>query len=218
MSGVRPLRARCRWLFALLALAAALAVACPAALAKGRDDWQQPDRVMADMNFRPGAAVADIGCGKGYFTFRIARAVGEQGKVFAVDIDESALAAVRKRAQRENVRNIEIVHSQPTDTTLKPACADAALLCNVLHHVPQEQRQELVRSIARSLKPGGYLFVIDLRKVHNPPFHTYDQLVAREEVLNLAKNAGLELDAEWYYLSYQYFLRFRKPEKSSAEQ
>lgn len=212
---------RFRWYFAATAAIVAGLASCmtaPELWAAGRNDWQQPDRVMAELHLRPGQVVGDVGCGTGYFTFRIAKAVGKEGKVFAVDISEKALEAIKSRAEKDKVTNVQTVRSEPTDTKLDPGCADAAVLCLVLHHVPQEQRQPLLGSIAKSLKPGGVLFVIDLRKVRNPPFHTYEQLVAREEVIQKGAAVGLKLDAEYHFLPYQYFLRFtrQKPQDSTV--
>src|SRR5262249_8042116 len=53
-----------------------------------RDRWQHPERVIASLGLQPGAAVADLGSGGGYFTFRLARAVGPTGKVYAADVDQ----------------------------------------------------------------------------------------------------------------------------------
>jgi ubiquinone/menaquinone biosynthesis C-methylase UbiE len=181
--------------------------------AAGRNDWQEPDRVMEDLHLRSDAHVADVGCGTGYFTFRIAEAVKDNGKVLAVDVDERALDTLRNRSQKRGLDNIETIQSEATDTKLAAGSVDAALVCMVLHHVSKDDRQPLVKSTAEAVKPGGYLFVVDLRKVRNPPFHRYEELVSRDEVVELAEEAGLTLDAEWYYLPYQYFLRFRQAEK-----
>ena len=188
-------------------------VAAPATAQRGRDKWQQPERVMEDLNLEPGDKVADVGCGRGYFTFRLARAVGKKGQVVAVDINERSVRSVRQRAEREDLKQVEAHESAPADAKLPAGQMDAALLCLVLHHASDDVRQPLVKSIARGLKPGGYLFVLDFRKVKNPRFHSYEQLVAREKVIQFAKEAGLSLDAEYLYLKEEYFLRFRKPEK-----
>jgi SAM-dependent methyltransferase len=75
----------------------------------GRDDWQKPDEVVALLDIREGSRVADLGAGGGYFTFRLADAVGDAGRVYAVDVDESMVAYLRERAAREGRDNVEAV-------------------------------------------------------------------------------------------------------------
>jgi ubiquinone/menaquinone biosynthesis C-methylase UbiE len=194
-----------------MALAFAVLVLSGAGLAEDRDKWQQPDRVMADLNVRPGTTIADVGCGAGYFVFRLAKAVGESGKVLAADIDKGALKAVRARAEKEHLTQVETVPGEPTDPKLRPKSADAVLLCDVLHEVPAEQRQPLVQSTVRAIKPGGFLFLIDYRKSREVTFDPYEKLIPREDLVKMATRAGLVLDAEFHYLKFQVFLRFRKP-------
>ncbi|MCX8036866.1 MAG: class I SAM-dependent methyltransferase [Candidatus Sumerlaeia bacterium] len=176
-----------------------------------REEWQQAERVMHDLNLKPGQAVADIGCGSGYFTFRLAEAVGPTGKVFAADIDRKSVKTVQDRATREGLTQVRAYVSSPTRTLLDPACLDAALMCDVLHHVPEDQRVPLLTSIAESLKPGGFFFLLDWKKEPDIPFDPYDRKIARDDLIRYAKEAGMVLDAEFLYLKYQVFLRFQKP-------
>jgi ubiquinone/menaquinone biosynthesis C-methylase UbiE len=199
------------WFLLILAVPL-LAAVVPCLADEGRDDWQQPDRVMADLALRPGMTVADVGCGHGYFTFRLARAVGDEGRVYAEDIDAGAVKGVRKRAEKEHLPNVECVVSEPTDTKLPSGSLDAALLCLVLHEAAPEQRQPLVTDIARALKPGGFLYLIDWRQSRDVTMDPYDKLIPREDLLKLAHDAGLTLDAEYHYLRLQAFFRLRKPE------
>ena len=192
-----------------------LAIAPALAQQKGggnRDEWQRPDRVVAELHLQPADVVADIGCGTGYFTFRLARAVGEEGKVIGVDIDKAAIDTLRKRAEKQDVTNIELVRSEPTDTKLAPASVDVAFICMVLHHVPQEQQQPLLQSIAQALKPGGYLYVIDIRRDVDSHLRFHGEQVTREQLIERSTASGLVLDADFYCLPYQYFVRFLKPE------
>src|SRR5215218_8079306 len=69
----------------------------------GRDRWQQPDRVVAELGLGPGDRVADLGAGGGYFTFRLARAVGPSGVVYAVDTDRDMPAALAARAVKQGL-------------------------------------------------------------------------------------------------------------------
>ena len=181
--------------------------------AEGRNEWQQPDRVINDLGIKPGARVADIGCGEGYFALRLAKSVGEQGLVFGVDIDSPALDVLKKRAEREHLTNVVVVVSEPTDTKLQPECVDMLLVCDVLHEVPEAQRLPLLKSAVRALKPGGFLYLIDYRKSRDVKFDPYENLIPRDELVRICTDAGLYLDGEFHYLKYQVFFRFRKPSK-----
>lgn len=195
--------------FGGLVLALLLQTTVPAA--DDREQWQQPDRVMQDLGLKAEARVADIGCGGGYFTFRLAQAVGPQGKVFAVDVNDKAIAPVRQRIEREHLTNIEVVVSASRDTKLAPESVDAALLCDMLHDVGAADRLPLLQSTVRALKPGGVLILIDFARERGIKVHTDEQLMSREDQLKLPAEAGLLLDAEFHYLKQQVFLRFRKP-------
>ena len=179
--------------------------------AENRDQWQQPERVMQDLGLKPESRVADVGCGNGYFTFRLAQAVGSQGKVFAVDVSDKALSPVRQRIEREHLTNIDVVVSAPTDTKLGDESVDAALLCNMLHDVGAADRLPLLQSTVKAIKPGGMLFVIDFAPGRGVKAHGDDKLLSREDQVKFATDANLVLDAEFHYLKQQVFLRFRKP-------
>jgi arsenite methyltransferase len=153
----------------------------------------------------------DIGCGGGYFTFRFVPVVGPNGKVFAVDISAEALKSVRERVQRERLANVEVVQSAATDCKLPSASLDVAFCCEVLHEMPAADRLPLIRDVVRALRPGGLLLLIDWRKSHEITFDPYEKLIPRDDLVQLGTDAGLALDAEFHYLKYQVFLRFRKP-------
>ena len=178
-----------------------------------RDDWQQPDRVISDLDLKPGARVAEIGCGEGYFTLRLARSVGKRGLVFAVDVDTRPLEVLKKQAEQEHLTNVVAVVSEPTDTKLQPECVDVLLVCDVLHEVPETQRLPLLKSAVRALKSRGFLYLIDWRKSREVRADPYEKLIPRDDLVRICTDAGLLLDAEFPYLKYQVFLRFRKPKK-----
>jgi arsenite methyltransferase len=178
-----------------------------------RDDWQQPDRVISDLDLKPGARVADLGCGEGYFTLRLAKSVGEQGLVFAVDVDPRNLDVLKKQAEQEHLTNVVVVVSEPTDTKLQPESVDVLFVCDVLHEVPEAQRLPLLKSAVRALKPGGFFYLIDYRKSREVTFDPYEKLIHRDDLVRICTDAGLLLDGEFDYLKYQVFLRFQKPMK-----
>ena len=85
-----------RTIAGILAVGLGLATGCGALKrcaysSPGRDGWQQPERVVTELEIRGGERVADLGAGGGYFTFRLADAVGPEGTVYAVDVDEETV-------------------------------------------------------------------------------------------------------------------------------
>lgn len=195
----------------LIALAVAFGLVPSWSWSEDREQWQQPERVLTDLHLPSGVQIADIGCGGGYFTFRLAPVAGPSGKVFAVDVSAESLKSVRERVQRESLGNIEVVQSASTDSKLPTESVDAAFFCLVLHEMPAADRLPLVRDVVRALKPGGLLFLIEWRKSHDITFDPYEKLIPREDLERLGTDAGLALDAEFHYLKYQVFFRFRKP-------
>jgi ubiquinone/menaquinone biosynthesis C-methylase UbiE len=167
--------------------------------------------VICDLGLKPGNRVADIGSGDGYFTLRLARTVGDQGHVFAVDVDASALAELKSWADQERLSNVTTILSESTDTKLPPESVDVVFICDVLHEVPKALRLPLIRSAVSALKPGGYLYLIDWQKSRLVRFDPYERLIHRDELIKIGTDAGLRLDAEYDYLTLQVFLRFQKP-------
>ena len=72
-----------------------------------REAWQKPDEIMDALGIADGASVADVGPGAGWFTIRLARRVGPNGRVFATDVQPQMLEAVRRRVAREGLLNVE---------------------------------------------------------------------------------------------------------------
>lgn len=204
---------RLRWCVGLVVIGLVWGVSGAAPKKESRDKWQQPARVMADLGLKSGMKVADIGCGRGFFTYRLAKAVGEKGRVFATEISAKAIKSVADKVKRDKITNIEPVISEPTKTKLASESVDAAVICLVLHHVPKNLRAPLTKDIARAIRPGGYLYILDWR-VNADIKHDKDRRIPREGLIKLATDAGLVLDAEFHYLKNQVFLRLRKPTKA----
>lgn len=174
----------------------------------GREEWQQPQEVITKLDLKQGEAVADLGAGSGYFTLRLARAVGPTGKVYAVDIDSQMLEHVTRRAKEENLENIHAVLAAPDDPKLTPSSVDMILICDVLHHIPH--RELYYPLLARSLKPGGRLVNLDFHKRPLPVGPPVEMKIAKESMIQEAETAGLHLVKEFDFLKYQYFLVFAR--------
>lgn len=133
-----------------------------------RDAWQQPDAVLGALELAPAMTVADIGAGTGYFTMRLARAV-PQGKVIATDVEPDMVRYLGERATREGAGNVEAVQTPPDDPKLAEASVDRILVVDVWHHLGD--RAAYARALAKALRPGGFVAVVDFKRdaTQGPP-------------------------------------------------
>ncbi len=119
----------------------------------------RPDR-LAERFVRPGFQVLDFGCGPGFFTREFAKRAGDEGRVYAADLQEEMLAIVRQKMGAEGLLQRIVTHRcSPDRTGLSPALDgtfDAAFAIFVVHEVPDPAG--LFKEIAALLKPGGTLF------------------------------------------------------------
>lgn len=173
-----------------------------------RDAWQKPEEVVRALALRPGDVVADVGAGTGYFNAHWSRAVGEEGVVFAVELEPNLLAHMRDRAEREGTANVTPVLASRDDPRLPPRAVDLAILVDTYHHL--DRRRDYFRRLRRSLAPGGRLVVLDWRKdaeipVGPPPEHR----LRAERVVAELEEAGYTQAGRLDFLPYQYGLVFR---------
>jgi arsenite methyltransferase len=125
----------------------------------GRDESQQPDRVVGALGIAPGDRVADLGSGSGYFTFRLADAVGPSGTVYAVDVDEDMAGMVRELARERGAKNVEVVLASPDDPKLAAGTIDLVFTSNTYHHI--EDRVSYFDRLKRALSPRGRVAILD---------------------------------------------------------
>ena len=177
-----------------------------------RDQWQQPHKVVESLQIRPGDRVADLGSGSGYFTFRLAKAVGTQGRVYAVDIDQEMNDLVAKRAREEGLAHVEVVLAKPDDPLLPPAGADLIFAVNTYHHI--ENRVGYFANLQKYLRANGRIAVIDFDRrawIEGLWSHyTPSEFIKRE-----MEQAGYALQREFDFLDRQSFLIF-VPKASAA--
>ncbi len=171
-----------------------------------RDAWQRPDQVMDALQIGEGSVVADLGAGGGWFTIRLARRVGPNGRVYAEDIQSEMTSAIERRVQREGLRNVSTVLGTAVDPRLPEASLDAILIVDAFHEL--EQPVALLKNLARTLKPNGVIGIINFKKDGGGPGPSMDERVEPARVIADAKAAGLELKRRDDFLRYQSLLIF----------
>jgi arsenite methyltransferase len=169
-----------------------------------RDSWQQPKAVIQALNVSPGARVADLGAGGGYFTWPLAEAVGPDGKVYAVDINETGLRMIEQEAKVRHVSNVKPVLASPTDSKL-PEPVDLVFSCDTYHHM--SDRVAYFRSLADYVRENGRVAILDF---HKTGFFSgvLGHGTSKERVRQEMNEAGYHLVAEYSFLKDQHFQIF----------
>lgn len=123
-----------------------------------RDEWQRPVDVLQALSVQPGDAVADVGCGSGYFSLKLSRAAGKNGRVYAEDIRTLPLVFLWFRKIQKSAGNITLVRGNPLDPHL-PMTLSAVLIANTYHELADSQA--MLARVRQSLLSGGRLVVVD---------------------------------------------------------
>lgn len=168
-----------------------------------RDAWQLPDRVIAALNLKRGQVIADIGAGTGYFSVRLAKSEA-QPKVYAVDIEPSMVSYVRERAAKEGLNNVIAVQAAADQPNL-PEPVDLILIVDTYHHIGD--REAYFRRLAKSIKPGGRVAIIDF-KPDSPQGPPKEFRFPPEKFKSEMSQAGYTLAAQHDFLPRQQFLIF----------
>ncbi|MBM3986235.1 MAG: methyltransferase domain-containing protein [Planctomycetes bacterium] len=129
---------------------------------KSREIAACREALVAALAPRPGEAVADVGAGTGLFIEPLARAVGPQGTVFAVDIAPAFLEHIRARAAASGLTQVRTVLCDDRGTGLAPASVDAAFVCDTYHHL--EHPSDTLASLHAALRKGGRLLLVDFER------------------------------------------------------
>lgn len=141
----------------------ALGAACAWLALAGHDAARaagERERLVRILRIEPGDVVADVGAGEGEWAVGLAAAVGSAGRVWATEVDEEALAAMRRRVADAGLSNVAVVAGTQSATGLPERCCDAILLRMVYHHFTEPEAMR--RDLLRALRPGGLLLVVDI--------------------------------------------------------
>lgn len=172
-----------------------------------RQTEENTDLAIESMKLAPESVVADIGAGTGFYTFRIASRV-PKGKVYAVELQNELITFLNDKKTQTGSHNVEVVRGDTLQVNLPDSSVDLAIMVDVYHELAWPR--EIIRSISKSLKPGGRILLIEYRgedpSVRIKPLHktTVAQLSREMNAI------GFILDYQVDFLPIQHFLLFRK--------
>ena len=169
-------------------------------------EFLNPSEVLKQLNLKKNMVAADFGSGSGGWAFPLAKKL-EEGKVYAIDILEEPLSALRAKSKLEKIFNIETIKSNvEKGSKLFSESCDLVLMTNLLFEC--EDKKKVIEEGKRVLKPGGKILVVDWKL--DAPLGPKKSRVSAEEVKKIAEEIDLKLEKEFEAGSYHYGLLFSK--------
>ena len=173
------------------------------------EGFLNPSQVLRQLKLKEEMTAADFGSGSGGWAIPLAKKL-EDGKVYAIDILEEPLSALRAKSQLEKIQNIQTIRANVENkngSTLPDFSVDLVLITNLLFQT--EKREEVFEEARRILKSGGKVLVVDWEE--DSPQGPIEGRVSEKEVKKIAENFGFNLEKEFEAGIYHYGLVFVKP-------
>lgn len=179
-----------------------------------RETWEKTSNTIDFLKLRPGMAIADIGCGPGYYTYKFSDLVGKEGRVYAVDTSAEVLNYVFQTAKQHRLTNVFPIRSAYNDTRLPANSADVVFLCSLYHAVyatsMEYVRDEFLASIHRALRKNGRLVVVDNDLVRAGQVPYAGPRIDRRLVIQQLKYYGFRLVDSAQFIPQRYILVFER--------
>jgi len=151
--------------------------------------FQPSEKIMEIIGIKEGMIVGEIGAGNGRFAVRVARKIGDKGKIFANDIDIKAVRFMKERCERENVKNMIVILSHPINPYFPKDSLDLVYIINAYEYISDPVR--LLKNTKHSLKENGKLAIIahDAKKSKNK----FKLTVNVNQLIDQLHEAGFQL-------------------------
>ncbi len=177
-----------------------------------------PELIVSAWEINRGETVADLGCGGGYFSLALAKAVKEEGKVYAVDVREASIESVSSRAFLERLDNIKTVKADlekrgALKKFIKNGECSFVLLASTLY--TSKHKNRLIDEGVRILAKGGRLVVVEwVKRYQGMVIKNFgpanEERLDQNDILKLVKGKGLSLVETFPAGSYHFGMVFSK--------
>lgn len=173
-----------------------------------REKTEMPDRLLDALQIKPGMTVADVGAGIGYFSWRIARRVGAEGRVLAVEIQPEMLERLGAEMRKRNIRNVRSILGTAADPNLPAQSVDLALMVDVYHEF--RHPEAMVARIRQSLKDDGRMVLVEYRgEDPTVPIRPEHKMTVKQVLLEILP-MGFRLQSRLDFLPWQHVFVFVK--------
>ncbi len=178
-----------------------------------RESWEKTSEMLNFIGIKKGDVVADIGCGFGFFSFKFAEMVGDVGKVYSTEINEDALAYVKKINSKYGL-NINAVEARLNDACLPSECADVVFMCSMYHAVYiasiESVKDQFIASLKKAMKKDARLVIVDNAIAPPGVVDYFGSGIAKELTISQLKYYGFRLEECKQFVPQRYVLIFRQ--------
>ncbi|BAD42020.1 class I SAM-dependent methyltransferase [Symbiobacterium thermophilum] len=175
-----------------------------------RYSWHDPAQVLRHLDLDRCTALADVGCGPGWFALPAAKRLPPGGVVYGIDISEEMLEHLRRRARAQGVDNVVPVLAEEEDEWPVPTeSCEAVLIADVYHEV--DPASMFIGEVKRILRPGGVCLVVDWKPEPTPEGPPADHRVDPDDVIAEFTAGGFQFVGPCDVGPYSYGLKFAKP-------
>lgn len=176
--------------------------------------WEKTDQMLEFIGIKKGETVADIGCGGGYFSWQFSKAVGEEGTVYATEINQDALLYLKSFTAENNIGNIKTIVTKMNDAGLPEHGVDTIFMCSMYHAVYitdiEFVKDAFIASLHKALRKGGRLVIVDnnITPLGVPSY--YGPGIAPQLIIAQLRFYGFKLAAHISLIPQRYVLIFEE--------
>ncbi len=176
-----------------------------------RESEEHCSLVLTNIGLKPGMTVCDMGCGNGFYTLDMAKMVGKEGTIYAVDIQPPMLRMLRMRAKKAKLENIKPVLGTYIDPKLPPDSCDLIFCVDVYHEFSHPEH--MLAAMRKALKKDGLLLLVEFRTEDASVPIKPEHKMTRDQVFKEMNANGFKFEKEFTKLPWQHMLFFAKDEK-----
>jgi|GEM_PF-318207 len=173
---------------------------------KTREDEENGVALREWLAVKPGQTLCDLGCGNGYHTLPLAEEVGDQGRMFAVDLQPQMLVMLEQRTADAQLDNVEFVEATIDDPKLPQDSCDLVLMVDVYHELSHPVR--VMRRVRAALREGGEVVLVEFRAEDPSVPIKPEHMMSKAQVIREMASHGFSLSRETDALPWQHAMAF----------
>ena len=183
------------------------------ALNPRRPTWEKTPVILESLNLQPGQVVADIGSGSGFFTHKFSKAVGDAGRVYAVEMKDEHIQRLHAFIDENKINNIEVIQGEENRLVL-PQQVDKMFMCSLYHIfygvIDDATRDAYLSSLTQWLRPDGELIIVDNGPVDDDTLPYHGPYIDRRLIEDQLSFYGFRLTDYVQVIPQRYLLKFKR--------